>query len=131
MIIRGGNNIHATDVEAALIAHPSVLEAAVIGVPHDVLGEDVAAFVVAAPGMAIVVDELLAHCAEHLADYKRPRRLVELDELPATRRARSSSASWRCTRRWRADKIARSRTGAHTTWHSTSSRARTSARRPW
>ena len=82
VIIRGGNNIHATDVEAALIAHPSVLEAAVIGVPHDVLGEDVAAFVVAAPGMAIVVDELLAHCAEHLADYKRPRRLVELDELP-------------------------------------------------
>ncbi len=48
MIVRGGMNVYADDVEAALHAHPDVLEAAVVGVPHEVLGEDVAAFVVGA-----------------------------------------------------------------------------------
>ena len=48
MIIRGGNNIYATDVEAVLLEHPDVQEAAVVGVPHQVLGEDVAACVVRA-----------------------------------------------------------------------------------
>ena len=50
MIIRGGNNIYATDVEAVLLEHPGVQEAAVAGVPHTVLGEDVAAWVVARDG---------------------------------------------------------------------------------
>ena len=50
MIIRGGNNIYATDVEAVILEHPDVQEAAVIGVPHQVLGEDVGAFVVCKPG---------------------------------------------------------------------------------
>src|SRR5262249_3998947 len=69
MIIRGGNNIYATDVEAVLLDYPSVQEAAVIGVPHTVLGEDVGAFVVGKPGASIDEAELLAFCAEHLADY--------------------------------------------------------------
>ena len=51
MIIRGGNNIYATDVEAVILEHPDVQEAAVIGVPHQVLGEDVGAFVVCKPGV--------------------------------------------------------------------------------
>ena len=50
VIIRGGNNIHAVDVEAVLLDHPDVMEAAVVGIPHAVLGEDVAAVVVLAPG---------------------------------------------------------------------------------
>ena len=50
MIIRGGNNIYATDVEAVILEHPDVQEAAVVGVPHQVLGEDVGAFVVRKPG---------------------------------------------------------------------------------
>ena len=50
VIIRGGNNIAATEVEAVLYEHAGVLEAAVVGIPHDVLGEDVGAFVVARPG---------------------------------------------------------------------------------
>jgi acyl-CoA synthetase (AMP-forming)/AMP-acid ligase II len=82
MIIRGGNNIYATDVEAVILEHPVVQEAAVIGVPHDVLGEDVGAFVVCKPGPALSEDELFAFCAEHLADYKRPRRLWFVAELP-------------------------------------------------
>jgi long-chain acyl-CoA synthetase len=82
MIIRGGNNIYATDVEAVILEHPHVQEAAVIGVPHDVLGEDVGAFVVCKPGAALTDEELLAFCAEHLADYKRPRHLWFVAELP-------------------------------------------------
>ena len=50
VIIRGGNNVHAADVEAVLYQHPAVLEAAVAGVPHDVLGEDIGAWVVVRGG---------------------------------------------------------------------------------
>ena len=82
MIIRGGNNIYATDVEAVILEHDDVQEAAVIGVPHPVLGEDVAAFVVRKPGASLSTDSLSAFCAEHLADYKRPRHLWFVDELP-------------------------------------------------
>jgi acyl-CoA synthetase (AMP-forming)/AMP-acid ligase II len=82
VIIRGGNNIHAVDVEAVLLEHPDVVEAAVVGVPHAVLGEDVAAVVVLAPGSAVSADELHEHCAGGLADYKVPRRIEFSDELP-------------------------------------------------
>ncbi|HEY1740430.1 MAG TPA: class I adenylate-forming enzyme family protein [Acidimicrobiia bacterium] len=82
MIIRGGNNIYATDVEAVLLEQPDVQEAAVVGVPHIVLGEDVGAFVVRKPGSTLDEPSLLAFCAERLADYKRPRVLRFVDELP-------------------------------------------------
>jgi acyl-CoA synthetase (AMP-forming)/AMP-acid ligase II len=82
LIIRGGNNIYPTDVEAVLLEHTDVQEAAVIGVPHEVLGEDVAAFVVARPRHDLDVDALLAFAAERLADYKRPRKVFVVDELP-------------------------------------------------
>ena len=82
MIIRGGNNFSATDVEAVLLEHPGVREAAVVGVPHTVLGEDVGAFVVRRPDATCTVDELTTFCTERLADYKRPRHLWFVDELP-------------------------------------------------
>jgi acyl-CoA synthetase (AMP-forming)/AMP-acid ligase II len=82
MIIRGGNNIYATDVEAVLLEHPEIREAAVAGVPHAVLGEDVGAWVVANDGATLDLDELDAFCAERLADYKRPRQVHVVDELP-------------------------------------------------
>jgi len=82
MIIRGGNNIYATDVEAVLLEHPDVQEAAVAGVAHAVLGEDVAAWIVIRDDASLDADELLAFCAERLADYKRPRQLTFVDELP-------------------------------------------------
>ena len=82
MIIRGGNNIYAVDVEAVLLEHESVQEAAVIGVPHEVLGEDVGAFVVCKPGAALDEAALFEFCAQRLADYKRPRKLWLVDELP-------------------------------------------------
>jgi acyl-coenzyme A synthetase/AMP-(fatty) acid ligase len=69
-------------VEAALLEHPAVLEAAVAGIPHAVLGEDVAAWVVAGPGTRPDVDELTAFLRERLSDYKIPRRISFVDELP-------------------------------------------------
>jgi acyl-CoA synthetase (AMP-forming)/AMP-acid ligase II len=82
MIIRGGNNIYATDVEAVILEHPDVQEAAVTGVPHRVLGEDVAAWVVRRDGSTLDDEHLSAFVAERLADYKRPRQLFFVDELP-------------------------------------------------
>ena len=82
MIIRGGNNIYATDVEAVLLEHPDVREAAVAGVPHPVLGEDVAAWIVVRDGSSLTHDDLLAFCEPRLADYKRPRQVRFVTELP-------------------------------------------------
>jgi acyl-CoA synthetase (AMP-forming)/AMP-acid ligase II len=82
MIVRGGMNIYADDVEAALLTHPDVVEAAVAGIPHDVLGEDVAAYVVLEPGSTMTVERLIEFAAHRLADYKVPRRMVEVTELP-------------------------------------------------
>ena len=81
VIIRGGNNVHAVDIEAVLLDHPSVIEAGVVGVPHDVLGEDVAAVVVVVDE-AVTAEQLRDHCAARLADYKVPRRIEFADELP-------------------------------------------------
>ena len=82
VIIRGGNNVHAVDIEAVLHEHPAVVEAAVVGIPHPVLGEDVAAVVVLSPGATISAEELREHCAERLADYKVPRRIELAEALP-------------------------------------------------
>ncbi|HEX6236030.1 MAG TPA: AMP-binding protein [Acidimicrobiales bacterium] len=82
VIIRGGNNIHATDVEAVLYEHPAVREAAVAGIDHPVLGEDVGAWVVLAPGAEPTADDLRAFCAERLSEYKVPRSWTFLDALP-------------------------------------------------
>jgi len=84
VIIRGGMNIYTDDVEAVLQAHPSVVEAAVVGVPHDVLGEDVAAFVVVRPDADLSLDELQEFVRSRLADYKVPRQMTIVSELPRT-----------------------------------------------
>lgn len=82
VIIRGGHNIHAGDVEAVLYEHPAVLEAAVFGVPHPVLGEDVAAAVVLRPAARMQPVDLVNFCDDRLADYKVPRKLAFVTELP-------------------------------------------------
>jgi acyl-CoA synthetase (AMP-forming)/AMP-acid ligase II len=82
VVIRGGNNIYPIDVEAAILEHPAVEDAAVIGIPHDVLGEDIAAFVELRPSAAISVEELRSFCTERLADYKVPRKITFVDALP-------------------------------------------------
>lgn len=82
VIIRGGHNVHAGDVESVLYEHPDVLEAAACGIPHDVLGEDVAAFVVPRRGAGATEGDIAAFCRERLADYKAPRTVVFVDALP-------------------------------------------------
>ncbi|MGE0550954.1 MAG: class I adenylate-forming enzyme family protein [Kofleriaceae bacterium] len=82
LIIRGGFNITAAEVENALLEHPKVREAAVIGVPHKVLGEDTKAFVVIASGEQVSPAELETFCRERLADYKVPRNYEFITALP-------------------------------------------------
>jgi long-chain acyl-CoA synthetase len=82
LIIRGGYNVYPSEVEEALYAHPAVLEAAVVGVPHETLGEDVAAVVVRLPGTTLDAEELQAWARERVAAYKYPRRVVFVDALP-------------------------------------------------
>ncbi len=82
MIIRGGHNIFSGEVEAVLYEHPDVAEAAVIGIPHPVLGEDVKAFIVLKPGADATAETLRAHCESRLADYKRPRQIEFVAGLP-------------------------------------------------
>jgi acyl-CoA synthetase (AMP-forming)/AMP-acid ligase II len=81
-IIRGGHNVAPGEVEAVLFSHPDVAEAAVAGVPHPVLGEDVAAWIVLRGGGTATVDTLRAYLLEQLADYKVPRRITFVDSLP-------------------------------------------------
>ena len=82
MIIRGGNNVHASDVEHALVQHEAIKEVAVVGGPHPVLGEDVVAFVVLQPELTATADELRQFGLSQLADYKVPRQFVFVDALP-------------------------------------------------
>jgi fatty-acyl-CoA synthase len=84
MFISGGENVYPAEVEAALLTHPAVLDAAVVGVPEPRWGEAGVAFVVAKPGASAIEAELIAHCAARLARYKHPQRLVFVDSIPRT-----------------------------------------------
>lgn len=85
VIIRGGENVSAQEVEALLVTHPSVGEAACVAAPDPMMGEQVCAFVIAAEGQVPVLDELRAHLLEHgLARFKLPSRLELRDDLPRT-----------------------------------------------
>jgi long-chain acyl-CoA synthetase len=82
LIIRGGYNVYPREVEEVLYAHPAVLEAAVVGVPHETLGEEVAALIVPRPGSAPDPDALRVWAKERLAAYKYPRIVAVVDDLP-------------------------------------------------
>lgn len=82
VIIRGGNNVHAAEVEGVLIDHPDVVQVAVAPVPHDVLGEDVGAWVVLRPGAERDAATLREFASARLADYKVPRHYTFVDDLP-------------------------------------------------
>jgi long-chain acyl-CoA synthetase len=82
LILRGGYSVFPQEVERALGAHPAIAEAAIIGVPHPELGEEVAAVVALRPGATVTADELIAYCRERLAGYKYPRSVSFVDRLP-------------------------------------------------
>ena len=82
MIIRGGENIYCIEVENALYSHPKVLEAAVVGVPDKIFGEQVKAVLVLKPGESATEEEIRSHCLQHLANYKVPKYVKFVDALP-------------------------------------------------
>ena len=82
MIIRGGYNVYPREIEEILYTHPDVVEAAVVGVPHLDLGEEVAAAVVLRQGACATPEELSQFVKERVAPYKYPRRIQLVKELP-------------------------------------------------
>jgi long-chain acyl-CoA synthetase len=86
MLIRGGENIYCVEVEDALYSHPAVMDAAVVGIPHRVLGEEVGAVVQLKPGTQVSEEELKRHVAARLAAFKVPVRIV-LGREPLPRNA--------------------------------------------
>jgi acyl-CoA synthetase (AMP-forming)/AMP-acid ligase II len=84
MIVRGGFNVYAMEVENVILEHPAVKQCAVVGKPHPKLGEDIVAFLVIVEGERISPDEVISFCIDRLADFKRPREIRFLDSLPMT-----------------------------------------------
>jgi fatty-acyl-CoA synthase len=82
MVISGGVNIYPREIEDHLHMHPSILEAAVVGVPDPEWGESLRAFIVLRPGEQLTEGEVIDYCRRALADYKRPRKVTFLPELP-------------------------------------------------
>jgi malonyl-CoA/methylmalonyl-CoA synthetase len=82
LIITGGYNVYPREVEDAILEHPEVVDAAVVGVPDETWGEVVVAYVVLRDGVADLGDRLAAHVAARLAAYKRPRRWTAVEVLP-------------------------------------------------
>ena len=83
MLIRGGENIYCIEVESALYDHPAIMDAAVVGIPHKVLGEEVGAVVQVKPDMEVTADELRRFTAQKIAAFKVPVEVqIQRDPLP-------------------------------------------------
>lgn len=82
LIIRGGYNVYPREIEEVLYTHPDVVEVAVVGVPSERLGEEVAAYVVLAEGATTTAADLQAFAKEHVAAYKYPRAILLIEALP-------------------------------------------------
>lgn len=84
LIIRGGDNVAPREVDEVLLAHPAVADAVTFGMPHPVLGEEVAAAVVLHQAGGAHESELLKHCRERLAEYKCPKKVFIVHSIPLT-----------------------------------------------
>jgi long-chain acyl-CoA synthetase len=82
MIIRGGENIYPREIDELLYTHPLIEAAAVIGVPDELYGEEVAAFVVLKDGVRTSEEDLIDFCKKHLADYKCPKMFHFVKDIP-------------------------------------------------
>jgi acyl-coenzyme A synthetase/AMP-(fatty) acid ligase len=88
IILRGGATIAPLEIDAAVMTHPAVHEAAAIGVPDRIWGEEIVCYVVPAEGSRPHEEEILAHAAKALPEFKRPRRIVFVDALPKNDRGK-------------------------------------------
>ena len=81
-IVTGGENVSPADVERILATHPGVADVCVVGLPSSEWGQEVAALIEVKPGIAVTMEGLRAHAAEHLASYKLPRHVMIVSALP-------------------------------------------------
>ncbi len=100
LIIRGGVNISPLEIDSILMQRPELIEVATVGVPHAIYGEEVVSYVVARPGMAIDVAELLRYCGTVLPAFKAPKEIVVSTALPKTERGKLDRRA--LAERWKA-----------------------------
>ena len=84
IIIRGGQNISPTEVEEAILKNEKVLDCAVVGLPHDQLGEIPGAFVILKEGYKLDVKNIIDECKKIISDYKVPEKIIETGTIPRT-----------------------------------------------
>jgi acyl-CoA synthetase (AMP-forming)/AMP-acid ligase II len=82
MIVSGGENIYPREIEEVLYTHPEVVDAAVVGMPDELWGESVRAFIARKPGSGLSAEEVIEFCKKHLASYKKPKKVDFVDEIP-------------------------------------------------
>ena len=100
LIIRGGVNISPLEIDSILMQRPELIEVATVGVPHTIYGEEVVSYVVARPGTAIDVVELLRYCGTALPAFKAPKEIVVSTALPKTERGKLDRRA--LAERWKA-----------------------------
>ncbi len=88
LIIRGGVNIAPIEIDNVLLEHPSLSQAAAIGVPDDIYGEEVVCYVVPKPGETVDEADILAHCARSLPAFKTPKKVYVINDLPKSDRGK-------------------------------------------
>jgi long-chain acyl-CoA synthetase len=84
MIKSGGENVASVKIEETLMAHPAVLAAAVVGLPHPQWGEAVSAFIKLKPGAQADETAIIEHCRKHLGGFQVPKFIKLVDEMPMT-----------------------------------------------
>jgi len=99
LIIRGGAKISPVEIDACLMQRAEVIEAATVGVPDAIYGEEVVSYVVARPGAPLDADELLRYCGTVLPAFKAPKRIVISLSLPKTERGKLDRRA--LTERWK------------------------------
>jgi len=101
LIIRGGVNISPVEIENILLQMPDVAEAAVIGVPDRIYGEEVVCYIAAKPGRSVSADAVLAHCGPRLPAFRTPKEVIFRDHLPKTERGKMNRIAilddWKAT----------------------------------
>jgi len=88
LIIRGGINISPMEITSRVMEHPAISEAATLGVPDSIYGEEVVCFAVAKTGAGTSADEIIGHCKKTLPDFKIPKKIIFLDSLPRNQRGK-------------------------------------------
>ncbi len=88
LIIRGGVNIAPLEIDNVLMKHPQIREAAAVGIPDKIYGEEVVCYIVAKPGENISSEDILAHCGQSLPEFKSPKNVYLVDDLPKSDRGK-------------------------------------------